>query len=158
MLPDSNYVLQRAETSLHRFGVLGFGVDADQRLGAARSQQDPAAVGEVELEPVVRPDTLHGHAPDLLRLILLQRLQDSLAFRLVRIARQMDVVPAVSISSAKTWRWLMKRPVSSMMPTRSASPSVMMHRSWPPTFMTLIVESMLGGIGSGFIPPNSGLR
>src|SRR5207249_7659191 len=42
----------------------------------------------------------------------------------------------------------MKRPVSSMMPTRSASPSVQMHRSWLPTFMTAIVESMLGGIGS----------
>ena len=52
----------------------------------------------------------------------------------------------------------MKRPVSSMMPTRSASPSVQMHRSWLPTFMSEIVESMLGGIGSGLMPPNSGLR
>ena len=52
----------------------------------------------------------------------------------------------------------MNRPLSSMMPTLSASPSVQMHRSWLPTFIIAIVESMLGGIGSGFMPPNSGLR
>src|SRR5882762_8761635 len=72
MLPDADYVFKGAEAGLDCLLVSRFGVDPDQRLGAACSKENPAPVSEVELEAVVRADALHRHAGDLIRLVLLE--------------------------------------------------------------------------------------
>ena len=52
----------------------------------------------------------------------------------------------------------MKVPRSSMMPTRSASPSLAMQRSKPRLRIRAIASGMYCAIGSGCIPLNPGFR
>ena len=62
------------------------------------------------------------------------------------------------MSSAITCSWLMKLPRSSMMPTRSASPSLAMQRSKPPLRIRSIACGIHWAMGSGCIPPKPGFR
>src|SRR5207245_8400222 len=97
MLPDTDNVFEGAEASLDSLAIGCLGVDAYQRFGAAGTQEHPAAVGEVELETVVRPHALDSDASDLVWLVLLERLEDALAVALVGVALQMDVVAGVGM-------------------------------------------------------------
>src|SRR5580693_8378620 len=99
MSTNSDNVLERRQARLDRRAVRRLCVNPDQRLGAARPQQHPAPVLEVELEAVVGADALHANAGDLLRFVLLERLENSLAVRVIRLADEMDVVPRVSVRS-----------------------------------------------------------
>src|SRR2546430_17595617 len=65
---ESHDVLDRRQARFDSCRIWGLGIDADERLGAARAKQHPAAVIEVELEAIVRPHSPHLHAGDLLRL------------------------------------------------------------------------------------------
>src|SRR5437899_12589855 len=100
MLPDTRNVFGGAEASLDGLAIGCLGVDAYQRFGAAGTQEHPAAVGEVELETVVRPHALDSDASDLVWLVLLERLEDALAVALVGVALQMDVVAHVCMPAA----------------------------------------------------------
>src|SRR5260370_14640730 len=95
MRPNADYVLQGREPRLDRRAVGRLRVNPDQRLGAARPKQHPAAVLEIELETVVGADALHANTRDLLRLVLLERVPDPLAVHVVGLAHQVDVVARV---------------------------------------------------------------
>src|SRR5947209_3409962 len=72
-------------------------VDAHQRLGAARTQQYPAAVREIELESVVRADPLHLDARDLGGFMRFHRAQYPEPVLLVGLAIEVNVVPRVRV-------------------------------------------------------------
>src|ERR1700674_4038059 len=98
-LPYPDYLLQRRQPRFDGRAVDRLCVNPDQRLGAARPQQHPAAVLEVELEAVVGANALDAHAGDLLRFVLLERLENPLAVRVIRLADKVDVMPRVSVGS-----------------------------------------------------------
>src|ERR1700674_2974287 len=80
-LPYPDYLLQRRQPRFDGRAVDRLCVNPDQRLGDARPHQHPAALLGVKLEAVVGANALDAHAGDLLRFVLLERLENPLAVR-----------------------------------------------------------------------------
>src|SRR6266571_5584028 len=93
--PD--YLLDRLKPRLDCSRIRCLGVDPHKRLGAAGSEQHPAAILEVELEAVVRAHARDFDARDLLRLVVRQLLGDAFAVSVVRLALQVDVMARVCV-------------------------------------------------------------
>src|ERR1700737_2885409 len=94
---EAKYVFQGSQARLARGFVRPLGVNANQRLSATCAQQYPAAVGEIELESIVRADPLHLDARDLAGFMRFHRAQYPKPILLVGLTVEVDVVPGVRV-------------------------------------------------------------
>src|SRR5436305_11626500 len=96
-LAQADDVLDSPEPGLDGGGILRFGVDANQGLGAAGAEEHPASVLEIELEPVVGAHTRDLDSRDLLGLLGCELFGDPLAVLVVGVALKVDVVSGVGM-------------------------------------------------------------
>src|SRR5207249_2036281 len=151
-LAEPELFFQRGEQLLDPLLGGRLAVDANQRFGAAETDQDPAAILQVVLEAIVRAGAHNAAAGNVGGRRLFQPAVELGATGRVLLPLEVSerttspFCPRFSIryiiNRAITWSWLMKVPRSSMMPTRSASPSLAMQRSKPPALIRSIASGM----------------